>query len=131
MDEEIEEKWMEIIATYEEGGRISPHVFATKNLWKIHLSRWIRKKEKLCRTRGRNWDFFWKYVPTELFSTLLENPEFDPRYRLLPSLAARTSIFVQLQERAEECRRREQHQAELRRINPNFSPWSYTIFPFF
>ncbi|KAM7518475.1 hypothetical protein LguiB_017437 [Lonicera macranthoides] len=120
MDEEIEEKWREIIASYEQGGRISPHVFATKNLWKYHLSRWVKKKIKLYRTGGKEWvdNFFWKYVPTELLSTLLENPEFDPKYRLLPSLAERTSIFVLLQQRAEEIRRRMEHQRELRRINP-------------
>ena len=55
MDEEIEEKWREILANYEEGGRISPHVFATKKLWKTHLSRWINKKLKHARNIGYEW----------------------------------------------------------------------------
>ena len=70
MDEEIEEKLMEIITTYEEGGRISPHVFAMKNLWKIHLFRWIRKNEKLCTSRGRNWDFFSGSMSLQSYSQL-------------------------------------------------------------
>ena len=82
MDEEIEEKWREILTNYKEGGRISPHVFATKTLWKIHLSRWINKLLKRSRRVGRECvdNFFWKYVPSELFSTLLKNLEFDPRF---------------------------------------------------
>ena len=55
MNEEIEKKWREILANYEDGGRIFPHVFATKSLWNNHLSRWINKKLKRGRKMGYEW----------------------------------------------------------------------------
>lgn len=55
MDKEIKEKWKEILRNYEKGGRISPHVFVTKTLWKIHISCWINKLLKWERRGGYEW----------------------------------------------------------------------------
>lgn len=84
-------------------------------------SLWIKILLKRARRGGYEWvdNYFWKYVVSELFLTLLENPKFDHRYRLLPSLAERPPYYVFLQWRAEECKRRVKRQRELLHINPN------------
>lgn len=88
----IAQQWDEIISKWNAHiSRLPPHFWSTKPIWEQQLRRWIEENIACHQRLGvpYKWDddAFWNNVPIELFSTLLEFPDFDAKFEFLPSVA--------------------------------------------